>query len=84
MRLTHARTPLNQHLLSQLDCYEALMEAGQDPNWPYSDLSCLARDPRTQRLTLSRAFVEHISDLRNHTAGARILRMVLATGPPEP
>ncbi|OQU95054.1 hypothetical protein CLAIMM_01320 [Cladophialophora immunda] len=68
--------PLKQYLLSHWDSYASLLEAGQYHNWPYSNEACLGWDRTRNKVTLSMAFLEHISNPKNHTVGRRILELV--------
>ncbi|KIY02666.1 uncharacterized protein Z520_01131 [Fonsecaea multimorphosa CBS 102226] len=68
--------PVKQYLLSHWDSYASLLEAGQYHNWSYSNEACLGWDRTRNRPTLSTAFLEHISNPKNHSVGAKILELV--------
>ncbi|KAH0845353.1 hypothetical protein FOPE_11592 [Fonsecaea pedrosoi] len=68
--------PVKQYLLSHWDSYASLLAAGQYNKWPYSNKACFGMDRTRNKPTLSTAFLEHISDPKNHTVGPKILELV--------
>ncbi|EXJ67236.1 uncharacterized protein A1O5_09883 [Cladophialophora psammophila CBS 110553] len=73
--------PIKRYLLSHWDSYASLLDAGQYHNWPYSNQACLGWDRTRNKPTLSTAFLEHISDPKNHSVGAKILELVPEAAP---
>ncbi|OAP59029.1 hypothetical protein AYL99_06326 [Fonsecaea erecta] len=68
--------PIKTYLLSHWDSYASLLQAGQYHNWPYSNQACLGWDRTRKKYTLSTAFLEHISNPKNHSVGPQILELV--------
>lgn len=61
-------------MLDEWDEYNSLIEAGQSCNWPYSDDAILAHQQHSESsVTMSRAFIEHLSDINNFSIGPKIL-----------